>query len=117
MSFWEEFDLSKQSQHLRKRVLLRLFGCVVRLHWFREPDNSGVYHGHPATAFRLILRGGYIEELPDGTQKIWRPRMFGRVTPDYQHRIIALLDQNRGSLSLWFRGRRRPEPVATTKVQ
>jgi hypothetical protein len=49
-----------------------------------------------------VLWGGYVEEMPDGTKKTWRPGMAGVVRPDFVHRIDRLLA--RRSFSLWLRG-------------
>jgi hypothetical protein len=77
------------------------------IHRIETPDDPGKFHTHPATAFRLILRGGYVEEMEDGTLREWRPGMFGIVRPETCHRIDRLLDGP--SWSLWLRGERTHE--------
>jgi hypothetical protein len=85
------------------KKLVRAFGCVVQLHKFVRADDEGCYHTHPAWAMRLILKGGYVEELGDGTRISWPPGMVGLVAPALEHRIHSLLD-DRSSWSLWIRG-------------
>ncbi|TGQ69538.1 hypothetical protein EN829_014925 [Mesorhizobium sp. M00.F.Ca.ET.186.01.1.1] len=85
------------------KKLFRVFGCVVQLHMFIRADDPGCFHTHPAWAVRIILRGGYVEELGDGRWRAWRPGSFGIVGPDYEHRIGGLLN-GKWSWSLWLRG-------------
>jgi hypothetical protein len=65
-------------------------------------DLAGCYHTHPAKALRLVLWGGYVEELEDGTRVQWWPGKVGLVRPDLSHRIASLPRGN--SYSLWLRG-------------
>lgn len=109
---WRGFSSDKLSDHLRTLVLFRLGGRAIRLHDFRDIDTSGVYHGHPARSIRIILYGGYDEELPDGHIQCWRPGMIGYVRPEFQHRIVRLAKKN--SLSLWIRGRKRFDVKVTS---
>lgn len=80
---------------------------TLRLHKFVKVDNAGCFHTHPAHALRIVLWGGYAEEvlLPSGKTYIkgCGPGYFGRVTPEYCHRIEAFLF-GRTSWSLWFHG-------------
>lgn len=83
--------------------LLRLFGWTVRLHKFVKADAPGCFHTHPALAIRIILWGGYVEELGDGTWKTWWPGRIGIVRPELEHRIDRLRN-GRASYSMWIRG-------------
>jgi hypothetical protein len=74
--------------------------CQVRVH--RHPD---CFHTHPAYAIRIILWGGYIEELEGGKHRMWLPGMMGLVKPTCSHRIAGLRN-GRFSISLWIRFRR-----------
>lgn len=85
------------------KKLVKLFGCVAQVHKFVRADDPGCFHTHPAYAVRVILRGGYVEELGDGRRKTWRPGMVGIVPPHLEHRIDSLLN-GRESWSLWLRG-------------
>jgi hypothetical protein len=80
-------------------------GRNADLHKFIAADEAGCYHTHPATAIRVVLWGGYVEEMPDGSQRIWRTGMVGIVRPGHAHRIHALRN-GRVSYSLWLRGKR-----------
>lgn len=85
--------------------LLSVFGCRIDLHKMVDMDDSGCFHTHPAYAIRIVLRGGYVEELENGTHKVWRPGMIGLVRPTYSHRIDRLRN-GRFSFSLWIRFRK-----------
>jgi len=80
-----------------------LMGCVVQVHKFVRADDEGCFHTHPAFAIRVILWGGYSEELADGRFVDWRPGRIGLVRPELEHRIHALLN-GQSSWSLWLRG-------------
>lgn len=84
--------------------LVRLFGRRIDLHKFIEADLPQCFHTHPGNAIRVVLWGGYVEELPDGSKIEWKPGMIGLVRPAYSHRIDSLRN-GRCSYSLWFRGR------------
>lgn len=91
-------------------------GWRLDLHQMIAPDAPGCFHTHPAKAVRVVLWGGYTEEiereqLPCDLQlassQPWihvehrRPGYIGRVKPELCHRIHAL---PRGvSYSLWLR--------------
>lgn len=85
------------------KKLVKAFGCVIQLHKFVRADDPGCFHTHPAWAIRIVLRGGYVEELGDGRLRTWRPGMVGIVAPQLEHRISALVN-GKESWSLWFRG-------------
>lgn len=88
------------------KKLVRAFGCVVQLHMFVRADDPGCFHTHPAYAARIIVWGGYVEELGDGRLRAWRPGMIGVVPPDLEHRIDRLIN-GRSSWSIWLRGPKR----------
>jgi hypothetical protein len=90
------------------RTLFRFKGWTVRIHKFTAADASGCFHSHPARAWRLILWGGYREEILDFDEhkpiyEDWAPGRFGWITPDFEHRIDKL-HNGRSSYSLWIRG-------------
>jgi hypothetical protein len=85
------------------KKIVRAFGCVVQVHKFVRADDPGCFHTHPAWAVRVILWGGYVEELGDGSRWVCRPGYVGIVPPQLEHRIDALLN-GRSSWSLWLRG-------------
>jgi hypothetical protein len=95
-----------------QKVLFRAFGWTLRLHKFVKADAHGCFHSHPAHAFRLILWGGYVEEVyydatkPYGSTDgyaIWRPGMVGKIAPDFIHRVERLRNGH-ASYSLWLQG-------------
>lgn len=85
----------------------------VDLHKMVRADDAGCFHTHPAHAIRVVLWGGYVEEVAfeggryrhDGkltTDQIWiEPGHIGHVPPKYCHRVERLPFGN--SYSLWFR--------------
>jgi len=87
------------------KVLASFFGRTIHLHKFVAPDQKGCFHSHPAVAYRVILWGGYVEELKDGEQRAVNPFTISRVTPDLNHRVECLLN-GKVAYSLWFRGKK-----------
>jgi hypothetical protein len=112
MSFWHEwrghFD---GTVVMRVRNLIRFGGFRVDLHKFESADMEGCFHGHPARALRIVLRGGYIEELygQAGRRRICAPGFIGFVLPETIHRVDHLL--NGPSWSLWIRWPKTAEIV------
>lgn len=82
------------------------FGRHIDLHKMIGTDDPNCFHTHPAYAIRIILWGGYVEELEGGARKTWRPGMIGIVRPTCSHRI-AKLRNGRASYSLWIRFQKR----------
>lgn len=78
----------------------------VDLHKMVAKDNSECFHTHPSYAIRVILWGGYVEELEGGRHRMWLPGMIGLVKPTCSHRIAGLRN-GRASYSLWIRFRKR----------
>lgn len=72
------------------------------LHKMVAKDDPDCFHTHPAYAIRVILRGGYVEELEGGAHRVWLPGMIGLVKPTCSHRICGLRN-GRVSYSLWIR--------------
>ena len=87
------------------RRIAKVRGRNADLHKFVGTDEPACYHSHPATALRVVLWGGYVEQMSDGTLRTWRPGMFGIVRPHHAHRIHSLLNGH-SSYSLWLRGPR-----------
>lgn len=87
--------------------LLHLLGRRIDLHKIIYPDPWECFHSHPARwAVRIILWGGYTEEMYDGTIRKWWPGKIGIVRHSDVHRINRLLS-GRPSYSLWIRGKVR----------
>ncbi len=107
---WDEWrgSMDGRPSMLIKRLFER-WGYRVDLHKFVRGDDPGCFHTHPAMAVRIILWGGYVEQVerPLGYYQ-WRrirPGMIGIVRPEHCHRIDSLLN-GRCSYSLWLRGRK-----------
>lgn len=81
-------------------------GRHIDLHKIIAKDDPECFHTHPAYAIRIILWGGYVEELEGGRHRMWRPGMIGLVKPTCSHRIAGLRN-GRVSISLWIRFRKR----------
>ena len=84
---------------------------LVDLHKFVGKDDAECFHTHPAYAIRVILWGGYVEELEGGRHRTWIPGMVGLVRPTTSHRVAGLRN-GRSSYSLWIRFKERA-PVYT----
>lgn len=102
------FQVGSHKDHpaLWIKNLLYLRGRRLDFHAIVRADEEGCFHTHPATAIRVILRGGYMEEMLDEgahNRLIARhPGHVGIVRPEMCHRIHRLL--NGPSYSLWLRG-------------
>lgn len=78
-------------------------GWRVDLHKFVRGDDPGCFHTHPAWAFRLVLHGGYVEELESGENRWWFTGSFGIVRPSLSHRIERTCFA-KPCYTLWIRG-------------
>lgn len=122
-NFWHEWRGSLDGRPtfwLRRLIYIPVWkragkwlGCRVDLHKFIASDDDECFHTHPAWAVRIVLWGGYKEEvhhgmlegttLPVRSYKRWKPGMAGIIRPEFCHRIEAVLN-GRSSYSLWLRG-------------
>jgi len=107
--------------YLSRLHLLRNRWFGVYVHHIRLPDRERALHDHPWAFVSLILRGGYVEELPDGHYRgafpaadTWhrrlvsrRPGSIHRMPADGLHRIRTLADAP--CWTLIVRGRRERE--------
>lgn len=90
------------------RTLFRIKEWKICIHKMVEADLLDCFHTHPATAWRIILWGGYSEEIrldSSGSSiiKKLRPCYIGKVKPEFTHRIYRLTNKT-SSFSLWVRG-------------
>jgi len=81
------------------------FGLSLKLHQILRPDDDRCQHDHPWWFLRLILWGGYVEELADRQQNClpWRPWAPWRVyfcPLHFRHRIRSLHRESSWSLVL-----------------
>jgi len=85
----------------------------IRLHKFISADDKRCYHTHPAKGIRIVLWGGYEEEVivaetntfsdgPISEFREIRPGFIGWITPEFEHRIERLLN-GKASWSLFIR--------------
>ncbi len=106
--WWDEWRGSQSGEVvMRIKHLLRWQGFKFDLHQFVGADATQCYHTHPAKCFRLILWGGYVEELEDGTRHRWGPCHAGFIRPNHSHRVASLVSGT--SYSLWIRGQQTHE--------
>lgn len=88
------------------KYVLHVGGWKLDIHKFVKADDEECFHTHPAHALRVVLWGGYEEEMYNGTPvkfyRVWRPGSFGIVAPSYCHRVHKLLN-GMASYSLWLR--------------
>lgn len=87
----------------------------VRVHRIMKPDDDRHLHDHPWNARTVILRGGYIEEVPDDSPRMFTDnrqqfyRVAGdthRLRPGQYHRITHVT--SRGAYTLFITGKNQP---------
>lgn len=101
---WEEWRGSFDGRPaMWVKTLFGKLGLKIEIHKFVRADDGDCFHTHPAFAIRVILRGGYVEELEDGTLRAWRAGDIGLVAPSTSHRVDGVL-YSRPAYSLWLRG-------------
>lgn len=119
LAFWDEWrgDFKDRAVMWIKRIakiplfMSNEFGKMnlrIDLHKMVAADAPGCFHTHPGWSFRIVLHGGYYEEVEPVACDGWKfallcPGAFGFVRPDYCHRIHALVN-GKSSYSLWLRG-------------
>lgn len=103
---WDEWRGSMDGRPvLWVKHLLRWTGRLIDVHKMIAIDDPGCFHTHPAYAIRIILWGGYVEEIEGGAHRMWFPGMIGVVRPALSHRIAGLRN-GRVSYSIWLRFRK-----------
>ena len=103
---WDEWRGSMDGRPtLWVRHVARRAGRLIDIHKMIAKDDTDCFHTHPAYAIRIILWGGYVEELEGGRHSMWLPGMVGLVKPTCSHRIAGLRN-GRVSYSLWVRFRK-----------
>jgi hypothetical protein len=70
----------------RWRLELRGVGSVRVHHWL-GPDDDRAFHDHPWWFVTLVLRGGYTDHHPGGTEHLEAPTVRYRPA-EYQHYVI-----------------------------
>lgn len=103
MTWWSEWVGSLDGRPTM--WVTRLFdrwGWRIDLHKFVGCDDEWCYHTHPAWALRVILWGGYVEEVEGVGMRHWPPGRVGIVRPSLSHRVTSL--RNGPAYTLWVRG-------------
>lgn len=118
--FWTawvgNFDGSDPVMLISRKFSIPWTQYVVEFHKFCARDAEGCYHTHPYNAWRIILWGGYVEEvietfthgdwsvsrLPGSRFHCRRVGHIGRVTHGFCHRVDRLIGNV--SYSLWIHG-------------
>lgn len=102
---WDRGPWSSGKYHgILSKYLFQGRGRRIDLHRLMKPDGLDQFHSHPARSFRIILWGGYIEQMETGQYKVWKPGMMGYIPKDLCHRIHLVFDP---CYTLWFRGKDR----------
>jgi len=82
------------------KKLIHFKGWKIKLHKFINADSANCFHTHEAWSFRIVLWGGYVEELENGKRRIWFPMRLGFVSPKLSHRVAKTIFN--ASYSLWI---------------
>lgn len=90
-------DLQGLNDYLTRWSLWLPFGYSIKLHKIVRTDDDRCEHDHPWNFTRVILWGGYKENIHgiEHTRRPWRPWAFWRIYPcsaRFQHRITELLN-------------------------
>jgi hypothetical protein len=103
---WDEWRGSLDGRPtLWVKHVWRWRGRLIDIHKMTGKDDPECFHTHPAVAIRIILWGGYVEEMEGGRHRMWLPGMIGLVRATCSHRIVGLRN-GKASYSLWIRFRR-----------
>jgi hypothetical protein len=122
---FQTFMIGRQNNPMMKRLrLIQTPWFGVYVHFIYREDLDPVPHDHPWNFWRMVLRGGYIENYTaDPTNELGRPQMILPWRPlrfpvDHAHRIVMVKP---GTVSLVLVGRKRrvwgfwePLPDAST---
>jgi hypothetical protein len=101
---------------LRWHIIPRNKWFNIYLHKFLQDDEDRACHNHPWKSLSIILKGKYIEHLPNGKIKIWKRGAFIYRHADYFHRIELFKDRSiacrkvpRSTWTLFVTGRKIQE--------
>ena len=75
--------------------------CKIYLHHILRDDDDRAFHDHPSRSCSIILRGGYVEHLPNGVKK---NRYAGHVIfrkAEQPHRLELHRDKNGQPIPAW----------------
>lgn len=92
---------AEDAPYLRRWFLLpRGDGPACYLHQFLRDDDDRALHDHPWASVGIILAGGYIEHLPEGTVL----RRAGDVIPrppEHRHRVVLHRNDEGRPIECW----------------
>ena len=103
----ERYRVEFEDATMLIKKLFHIGDWKVKLHAMVGSDSEGCYHTHEAWSFRLVLWGGYIEEMEDGKLRTWFPLRFGLISPKLSHRVARPIFKK--SYSLWIRSPKKYE--------
>ena len=87
--------------YLRRLYLLRTPWFGLMINWIMEPDSDRWMHDHPWGFLSILLRGGYVEEVPNGIRAIrW---MNVKAATDL-HRILSV---DKGTITVVLTSRKK----------
>lgn len=97
------YDPDTDQVYMRRHYLFRSpFGSVF-LHNIRTSDTGRDLHDHPWAFMTVLLKGGYVEQTPEGSRRINAPAVAVH-SPDDLHRLEL---ENGDAWSLFIHGPRR----------
>lgn len=77
---------------LRWHLIPRNRWCNIYLHKFLRSDDDRALHDHPWPSCSIILKGGYVEHLPDGHAKHCKAGCITFRKAHQAHRVELLTD-------------------------
>lgn len=82
-------DLAGNADYLLRWSLWLPFGASLKLHKIVRPDDDRCEHDHPWWFVRIVLKGGYVEEV-EGKTFTRRPGSVTWCGRGFRHRITTL---------------------------
>jgi len=110
LTYSKVLDLDGKRDYLYRWSLWLPFGLSLKVHKIVRSDNDRCEHNHPWWFIRIILYGGYAEQIKGKTYSRlpWRPWAFWRIypcLPSFQHKILRLFKRSNWSLVLCGRNK------------
>jgi hypothetical protein len=96
--YWQEIsDISQEQTYLVRLSISLIWDYSLKVHHILRPDSDRCEHDHPWAMWRVILWGGYVEQIHGELypRKPWRPWAPWRVYysgPEFRHRITEFLN-------------------------
>lgn len=102
---WGEY-LGLEECPYAQRWSLELPLGSIRVHHFFKSDDVRYLHDHPWWFITLILKGGYVDQTPEGNELLKPGRIYYRPA-HHRHAVIPVRPEPEGSWSLILTGRPR----------